>query len=317
MFVAVMSLVRRPDELPADCSVQELNHTLGDANEDKCSVPELTGRLVVLSTVIGARSITLPAMKYVFIPPYVRSSSLHPSGISRIRDFPVVPELHGNMGGLCARDSDGLVTDIKMKHTASGQEQSTRDDSEDVLQNLDEWYEVMTWRQSIKDSPLWQCLPEIPEDAKCLLEMRFKDVQPSGVTMSPRMANLVEEAKKRNVGLEVMKLASIIECRAGTFNPQDVYLTKYGPNKICPLLGLEDVLDDVDADIWVAGDVAQERGTSLMQLKIFTRRLKKARELWWKNDRWELWKSDLDEAEQSNLLIELLARWMPELVACA
>ena len=46
----------------------------GDVNEDKVVVSEVVGQMVALSTVIGARSITLEGMKYVIVHPHVRSS---------------------------------------------------------------------------------------------------------------------------------------------------------------------------------------------------------------------------------------------------
>ena len=47
---------------------------VGDVNEDKVAVSEVVGQMVALSSVIGARSITLEGMKYVIIHPHVRSS---------------------------------------------------------------------------------------------------------------------------------------------------------------------------------------------------------------------------------------------------
>ena len=56
------------------------SEVVGDVNEDKVVVSEVVGPMVALSTVIGARSITLGGMKYVITHPHVRSSSLHHSG---------------------------------------------------------------------------------------------------------------------------------------------------------------------------------------------------------------------------------------------
>ena len=47
---------------------------VGDVNEDGVAVSEVVGQTVALSTVIGARSITLEGMKSAIIHPHVRSS---------------------------------------------------------------------------------------------------------------------------------------------------------------------------------------------------------------------------------------------------
>ena len=47
---------------------------VGDVNEDGVAVSEVVGQTVALSTVIGARSITLEGMKYAIIHPHVHSS---------------------------------------------------------------------------------------------------------------------------------------------------------------------------------------------------------------------------------------------------
>ena len=139
---------------------------VGDVNEDKVAVSEVVGQVVALSSVIGARSITLEGMKYVIIHPHVRSSSLHPCGFSRFRDYLVSKELKGNMGGRAARESDGLVTELSVPHSASGQEQPLLDSSENAsetnLQHLDEFWDVMIWRDSIKGTALLKSLPEVP-----------------------------------------------------------------------------------------------------------------------------------------------------------
>jgi ATP-dependent helicase HrpB len=47
------------------------SEVVGDVNEDKQTVSAVDGPMVVLSTVIGARSITLEGMKYAIIHPHV------------------------------------------------------------------------------------------------------------------------------------------------------------------------------------------------------------------------------------------------------
>ena len=149
---------------------------IGNENEDVIETPEDDGRLVVLSTVIGARSITVDRLKYAILHPHVRSSSLHPTGISRIQDVLVSAELSGNMAGRVARASDGLVTFLKLDKdlldvaspsvesavqrppssaagncAAAGQEPPELENSDQdpriLLQHLDEYWAVKQWRK--------------------------------------------------------------------------------------------------------------------------------------------------------------------------
>ena len=54
----------------------------------------------------------------------------------------------------------------------------------------------------------------------------------------------------------------------------------------------------------------------MMKLKIYPRRLKKARDLWWKKDPQSLLQtSELEPETQSDILVKLLARAIPEFVA--
>ena len=157
--------------------------------------------MVVLSTVIGARSITLGGMKYVIIHPHVRSSSFHPSGLTRIRDYLVSKELKGNMAGRAGRESDGLVTELSVPHSASGQEQPLFDSSENaseaILQHLEEFWDIMIWRASIQGTALLKSLPEVPAAARHLVKLRYHDLPWSPLAMSPRLAYFVAEAKKQ------------------------------------------------------------------------------------------------------------------------
>ncbi len=293
---------------------------VGDVNEDKVQVSEMVGPTVALSSVIGARSITLEGMKYVIIHPHVRTSSLHASGLSRIRDYLVSKELKGNMGGRAARDCDGLVTELSVPASASGQEQPLLDISENaseaILQNLDAYYKIMIWRDSIQGTALLTSLPEVPEAARHLVKLRYHDVPRSPLAMSPRLAFFVDEAKKEGVGLEAMRIACILERGAGTFNPNEVYLRKEGAHKGCPLLGLSDLLQDVTRYKTYAESVSTERGKTLMEMKIYPRRLEKAQALWWKSDpESQLRPSVLKVESQSAMLVHLLARSIPEFVA--
>ena len=118
---------------------------IGDDNQEQVVLSDETGPMVVLSTVIGARSVFLRVMKYVIIHPQMRCSFVHASEITRIRDCLVSQELEGNMAGRAGRESDGLVTKICMPHSASGQGHPLIDDSaqasEYMLQYLEQyWY---------------------------------------------------------------------------------------------------------------------------------------------------------------------------------
>ena len=259
------------------------SEVVGDVNEDKQTVSAVDGPMVVLSTVIGARSITLSGMKYVIIHPYVRSSSLHASGITIIRDRLVSKELIGNMGGRAGRESDGMVTELSVPHSASGQEQPVRDSSETVsetiLQHLEEFWHIMIWRGTIPGTPLLESLPDVPAATRHLVTLRYHDLQWSPLAMSPRLASFVDEAKKAGVGLEAMRIACILERGAGTFNPKAVYLLEDESPQGCPLLGLSEVLKDLERYLGYAESVAKERGVTMTSLKIYSRRLKKARDL--------------------------------------
>ena len=73
---------------------------IGTEDEDHIAKPEKDeDPKVVLSTIIGARSVTITGLKYAILHPHVRSSSLHPTGISRILDMLLSDELAGNMAG--------------------------------------------------------------------------------------------------------------------------------------------------------------------------------------------------------------------------
>ena len=244
---------------------------------------------------------------------------MHPSGIVKIRDYLVSEELEGNMAGRCGRESDGLATFIRVPVSASGQERllldSSEKDSEDLLQHLDQYWELLNWRDSIRDPGLRASLPDVPEAAFHLVKWRYADVPRSSLAMCPRLAYFVEEAKKEGVGMEALRLACIMERAAGTFNPQEVFLKEEGPHAECPLLALARILQDVQRYITHYKSVAKQRGKPLMDLKIFPRRLLKARGLYWKSDpESRLRPSALDEAAQSEILVRVLARAMPEFI---
>ena len=65
--------------------------------------------LVILSSVIAARGVTLPNIKYVFIHPHCRKTLLHQSGCDVLGDELVEAELLSNMGGRAERTKEGIV----------------------------------------------------------------------------------------------------------------------------------------------------------------------------------------------------------------
>jgi hypothetical protein len=85
--------------------------TLGNEDETDIDLPDLDNeRVVALSTIIGARTITFDKMRYAIVHPAVRVEVLHASGISCLCDEALSSELEGNMRGRVARLSSGLAT---------------------------------------------------------------------------------------------------------------------------------------------------------------------------------------------------------------
>ena len=71
-----------------------------------------TDGMVVLSTIIGARTVTLDTVRYAIIHPAVRTSKMHYSGIIQLADTPITPELEKNQACRIARASSGLATHL-------------------------------------------------------------------------------------------------------------------------------------------------------------------------------------------------------------
>ena len=84
---------------------------MGSADEeeirDEAVAPD---GMVVLSTIIGSRTVTLDTVRYVIIHPAVRTSRMHRSGIMKHVDSPITPELENSQEGRVARVSSGLAT---------------------------------------------------------------------------------------------------------------------------------------------------------------------------------------------------------------
>ena len=85
--------------------------TLGNEDETEIDLPDLHDeRVVALSTIIGARTITFAKMRYVIVHPAVRVEVLHASGTTGLCDEALSRELEGNMCGRVARLCSGLAT---------------------------------------------------------------------------------------------------------------------------------------------------------------------------------------------------------------
>ena len=98
-------------EVP-ECTILILHSDcMGNEDEeeirDEVVVPD---GVVVLSTTIGSRTVTLDTVRYVIIHPAVRTSRMHRSGIMKQVDSPITPELENSQEGRVARVSSGLAT---------------------------------------------------------------------------------------------------------------------------------------------------------------------------------------------------------------
>ena len=88
------------------------SHLLGEGetsqeNAETSSAGE--GRQLYLSSLIAARGVTLPDIKYVFIHPYSRTTFLHQSGPETVGDERISAELNANMTGRVGRTARGKV----------------------------------------------------------------------------------------------------------------------------------------------------------------------------------------------------------------
>ena len=72
--------------------------TLGNEDETEIDLPDLYNeRVVALSTIIGARTITFDQMRYAIVHRAVRVEVLHASGTSGLCDEALRSELEGNL----------------------------------------------------------------------------------------------------------------------------------------------------------------------------------------------------------------------------
>ena len=67
-------------------------------------------KMVVLSTIIGSRTVTMGTVRYAIIHPAIRISQMHHSGIMKLVDTPITRELEKNQEGRIARVRSGLAT---------------------------------------------------------------------------------------------------------------------------------------------------------------------------------------------------------------
>jgi hypothetical protein len=188
--------------------------------------------------------------------------------------------------------------------------------NESSIKDIDELWEILQWQQSQQALTLYGPFPVLRPDAVYLASLRFADVLPTDLPLSPRMAGFVKSAEPRDVGREAMTLACMIETGATTFNPFTLY-SAAGHEQECPLLFFSHILDDIDGFVKRARQAAVKLGKSFFDLKIHIGKLRKAAKLWWKCDSRNRAKpSSLEPAMQSIALAELLSNAFPEQVAC-
>ena len=107
----IIKKVWRPNDAPietmtlhSDClglGEDEQKHEVQDVRRNRT--------LVILSSVIAARGVTLPDIKYVFMQPHCRKTLLHQSGCDVLGNEVVDAELLANMAGRAGRTVPGLV----------------------------------------------------------------------------------------------------------------------------------------------------------------------------------------------------------------
>ena len=82
----------------------------GETSQDHAETSSAgQGRQLYLSSLIAARGVTLPDIKYVFIHPYNRTTYLHQSGLETLGNERINAELNANMTGRAGRTAPGKV----------------------------------------------------------------------------------------------------------------------------------------------------------------------------------------------------------------
>ena len=83
---------------------------VGTDQEEDQDVEDPEGApLIVLSTIVGPRGVTLPKIRYVFLHPHMRAEALHSSGLSQLLGEPLAVEVGGNQIGRAGREADSLA----------------------------------------------------------------------------------------------------------------------------------------------------------------------------------------------------------------
>ena len=187
---------------------------------------------------------------------------------------------------------------------------------ESAIKNIDEIWEVQQWRSRDQSQELIASLQPLRPDTAYLADLRFRNVSKTDMPLSPRLASFVESAKLAQVGREALTVACMLERGAATFDPSD-FPTSFGEqDPKCPLLRMTCILRNVESFITQAKIDANNQQKTLLDLKIYIQRLRKAEALWWKVDpHFELRGSRLSQEEQSERLVDLLSKALPEQVA--
>jgi hypothetical protein len=186
-----------------------------------------------------------------------------------------------------------------------------------AIKDLDEVWSIVQWQESAETRERFGNLPALRPDAVYLAQQRFRDTEKSALPLSPRLAAFVKHARERQVGREAVALACMIECDAASFSPKIGISAAGHEIRYCPLLAFSRILEDVPGFIKRAEKEGSAVRKNLLDLKISIRKLNRARNLWWKIDRWsEDCVSSLTEEKQSEILVELLCKALPEQVAC-
>ena len=183
------------------------------------------------------------------------------------------------------------------------------------LKHLDEVWEICQWRRGELAQAYFGSLPPLRVDAVYLADLHFRGITVSELPLSPRLAAFVSSVRHLGVWREGIMLACLLECSACTFDPKLVIpdVEKAG---LCPLIALVHVVEDVERFLRRAQEIATKQLVTLAKLKVVPRKLRKARDLWWKVDpKGEALPSRLAPGNRSSVLASYLAETFPEQVA--
>ena len=88
------------------------SHLLGEgeySQDNAETYSSANARKLYLSSLIAARGVTLPNIRYVFIHPYARTTFLHQSGLETLGEERINAELNANQTGRAGRTANGVV----------------------------------------------------------------------------------------------------------------------------------------------------------------------------------------------------------------